>query len=36
MVRLQRPEDLATQVRNEASPHLAREAQAGVVVVADE
>jgi hypothetical protein len=33
MVRLQRLEDLATQMRNEASSHLAREPQAGVLVV---
>ena len=35
MVRLQRLQHLATQVRNEASPHLAREPQAGIIVVAD-
>ena len=32
MVRLQRLEDLAAQVRNEASPHLACEPQAGLIV----
>ena len=32
MVRLQRLEDLATQVRNEAGPHLACEPQAGLIV----
>jgi hypothetical protein len=36
MVRLQRLEDLATEMRDEASPHLAREPQARVVVVPDE
>ena len=35
MVRLQSLEDLPTQMRNEASPHLACESQARVVVVAD-
>ena len=36
MVRLQRLEDLAAQVRNEASSHLACEPQAGIIVVPDE
>ena len=36
MVSPQRLEDLATQMRNEASPHLACEPQAGLIVVADE
>ena len=34
MVRLQRLEDLAAQVRNEAGPHVAREPQASVTAVA--
>jgi len=36
MVRLQRLEDLATQMRHEASSHLAREPQAHLIIVADE
>ena len=36
MMGLQGLEDLVTQVRNEAGPHLARELQADLIVVADE
>ena len=36
MVGLQRLEDLATQMGNEASSHLACEPQTGLIVVADE